>query len=196
MLLGLLGIAAALTLMFLGLPVGYALAVVGLLGFAAVVGLQPALAVFGQVTFDTVSNGALVVLPLFLLMGNLVGASGMAADLSRSAPWRCRAPTEPPRPPAGPVQRNGLGPARRAICRTVSSSSRDRECAMSWRPLIAGHCPDLPGRCQRAFPANPITADHGKRDGEAGKMRLRVLRRFGCAGAVGSADRSPAGGQG
>ena len=85
MLLGLLGIAAALTLMFLGLPVGYALAVVGLLGFAAVVGLQPALAVFGQVTFDTVSNGALVVLPLFLLMGNLVGASGMAADLYRAA---------------------------------------------------------------------------------------------------------------
>jgi tripartite ATP-independent transporter DctM subunit len=85
MLLGLAGIASALLLMFLGLPVGYALAVVGIGGFAATVGLSPALAVFGQVTFDTVSNGSLVVLPLFLLMGNLVGASGMAADLYRAA---------------------------------------------------------------------------------------------------------------
>ena len=73
MLFGLAGIAVALVLMFLGLPVGYALALVGIGGFAAVVGVQPALSVFGQVTFDTVSNASLVVLPLFLLMGNLVG---------------------------------------------------------------------------------------------------------------------------
>jgi tripartite ATP-independent transporter DctM subunit len=83
--LGLAGIAGALILMFLGLPVGFALALVGILGFAIKVGLAPALAVFGQVTFDTVSNAGLVVLPLFLLMGNLVGASGMAADLYRAA---------------------------------------------------------------------------------------------------------------
>ncbi|HEV2605767.1 MAG TPA: TRAP transporter large permease [Microvirga sp.] len=85
MIIGTLAIAGALLLMMLGMPVGYALAVVGLSGFAAIVGIKPALTVFGQVAYDTVSNPTLVVLPLFLLMGNLVGASGMAKELYRAA---------------------------------------------------------------------------------------------------------------
>jgi C4-dicarboxylate transporter DctM subunit len=82
---GSVGIAAALALMLLGLPVAYALALVGVAGFAAVLGVGPALAIFGQTAWDTVTSAQLVVLPLFLLMGNLIGLSGMSNELYRGA---------------------------------------------------------------------------------------------------------------
>jgi tripartite ATP-independent transporter DctM subunit len=78
---GLVAIAILVVLMLTGLPVGFAMALVGFTGFAFVVGVQPALAVAGQVAFDTVLQDALVTLPLFLLMGNLVGVSKMAEEL-------------------------------------------------------------------------------------------------------------------
>jgi len=78
---GLVAIAILVALMLTGMPVGFAMALVGFAGFAMVVGVQPALAVSGQVAFDTVLQDALVTLPLFLLMGNLVGISKMAEEL-------------------------------------------------------------------------------------------------------------------
>lgn len=80
---GLIGIGAALALMIVGMPVAYVLALVGVIGIWAVSGLQAALALSGQTAFDSVTNPSLVVLPLFILMGNILASSGMARELYR-----------------------------------------------------------------------------------------------------------------
>lgn len=80
---GLIGIGAALLLMIAGMPVAYVLALVGVVGIWSVSGLRAALALSGQTAFDTVTNPTLVVLPLFILMGNVLGSTGMASELYR-----------------------------------------------------------------------------------------------------------------
>ena len=75
------GFAALLFLMFLGVPIGFAMALVGLAGVAAVIGFQPALALTGQTFFDTGMNASLTVMPLFVLMGNFVARAGLADEL-------------------------------------------------------------------------------------------------------------------
>lgn len=75
------GFAALLFLMFLGVPIGFAMALVGLVGVAAVIGVQPALALTGQTFFDTGMNATLTVMPLFVLMGNFVARAGLADEL-------------------------------------------------------------------------------------------------------------------
>lgn len=78
---GLIGIAVALVLMIAGMPVAYVLALVGIVGIWSISDLRAALALSGQTAFDTVTNPTLVVLPLFVLMGNVLGSTGMAREL-------------------------------------------------------------------------------------------------------------------
>lgn len=78
---GLIGLAIALALMLLGMPIGYVLALVGAAGIALAGSVPALLTISGQAAFDTVTNSNLVVLPLFLLMGNVLAYSGMAQDL-------------------------------------------------------------------------------------------------------------------
>ncbi len=80
---GLIGVAAALFLMIAGMPVAYVLALVGVVGIWCVSGLRAALALSGQTAFDTVTNPTLIVLPLFILMGNVLASTGMAKELYR-----------------------------------------------------------------------------------------------------------------
>jgi len=78
---GVAGIVIALALMLLGMPIGYVLALVGAIGIATMGSVQAAFIISGQTAFDTVTNSNLVVLPLFILMGNVLSYSGMARDL-------------------------------------------------------------------------------------------------------------------
>ena len=59
-------------LLFLGLPLAFALGLVGYVAFGLVVGFTPAGAMAAQVAWDTLTSYSLSVLPLFVLMGNLV----------------------------------------------------------------------------------------------------------------------------
>ncbi len=68
-------------LLVVGLPIGFTLLAVGVLGFAWYTDLGPALAMASQTTVDTVLNYNFSVLPLFVLMGNLFSVSKMADDL-------------------------------------------------------------------------------------------------------------------
>jgi tripartite ATP-independent transporter DctM subunit len=63
------------------MPIGYVLALVGAAGIALASSIPALLTISGQSAFDTVTNSNLVVLPLFLLMGNVLAYSGMAQDL-------------------------------------------------------------------------------------------------------------------
>ena len=76
-LIGLIGICVLLVMIFVRVPVGIAMGLVGLLGYASIDGLGRALRVLGQAPFDIASGYTLSVVPLFILMGDLALRSGM-----------------------------------------------------------------------------------------------------------------------
>ena len=82
---GLLGIGALFALLLLRVPVWAALALVGVLGNAALSGWPSALATLGQAPFDTASLYTLSVVPLFILTGGVAAGTGLSADLFKAA---------------------------------------------------------------------------------------------------------------
>ena len=78
-------IAAMFVILILGAPIGLAMVTVGFVGFSAIIGMTPALAVLKTATFETITNYSYTLIPLFLLMGNLISRSGVATDLFRGA---------------------------------------------------------------------------------------------------------------
>ncbi len=80
-----LGLAILLALIFAGVPIAFSLSAVGLAGVVSLIGLDPALAMLGQVYFDSGRSYTLSVVPLFLLMGNFVVQSGIASELYDAA---------------------------------------------------------------------------------------------------------------
>jgi C4-dicarboxylate transporter DctM subunit len=75
----------AFGLMFLGLPVAFALAVMGFIGYWLLGGLGPALHMMGIVPFGSVAIYSLTVIPLFVFMGNIAHYAGFGADIFRAA---------------------------------------------------------------------------------------------------------------
>ncbi|MCZ4290985.1 TRAP transporter large permease [Hoeflea alexandrii] len=71
--------------LFLGLPIGIGMGVVGVAGFAWLIGFWPAMHMLGQTSYDTVVNYNLSVLPLFILMGHLVSQAGLSQKLFEAA---------------------------------------------------------------------------------------------------------------
>lgn len=72
-------------LLVVGVPIGFAMGLVGTVGFASVVGWHGALNQVGNLVADTALNYNLSVLPLFVLMGSLFARAGMADDLYAAA---------------------------------------------------------------------------------------------------------------
>ncbi|WP_238364678.1 TRAP transporter large permease [Mesobacterium pallidum] len=85
LMIGYASIAAMFVILMLGAPIGLAMITVGFVGFSAIIGLAPALGVLKTATFETITSYSFTLIPLFLLMGNLVSRSGIAADLFRGA---------------------------------------------------------------------------------------------------------------
>ncbi len=82
---GLVGIAALLALLAVGVPIGVAMGVVGLTGMCLLVGMEPAIIKSGVVLFEAVTRYELGVLPLFLLMAHLCFAAGASRDFFGAA---------------------------------------------------------------------------------------------------------------
>lgn len=85
MLIGAIGFVALFVLLFLGAPIAFGLLLIGFMGFAVLQGLDPALAMVGQIAFTTVLNEELSVIPLFILMGGFVAVSRLSDDLYAAA---------------------------------------------------------------------------------------------------------------
>lgn len=85
MLISLLGFAVLLNLMFMRVPIAFAMAAVGGIGFALMRGWGPAWSMTGQVAFDTALSYSLSVIPLFIFMGNILAVSGVAHGLYAGA---------------------------------------------------------------------------------------------------------------
>ena len=81
---GILGIGFLLALFLLRMPVAFAMALVGFLGFAYLCGLDPALSLLSQDIFETFSSYPLSVIPMFILMGSFAFASGISERLYKT----------------------------------------------------------------------------------------------------------------
>lgn len=81
----LLGTGVLLALIFLRVPIALALGVVGFVGFWQLTGWRPAFALLGQTLRDSALSYSLVVIPLFILMGNFLTSAGLSRALYQAA---------------------------------------------------------------------------------------------------------------
>jgi C4-dicarboxylate transporter, DctM subunit len=84
-LVAIVGCVAVLVLMLIRVPIAVCLGSVAVGGFAYLVGLGPALGILIDSPIRTVTNFNFSVIPMFVLMGSLVTASGMSRELFRAA---------------------------------------------------------------------------------------------------------------
>ena len=81
LLLALLGFCVMMALIALHVPIGIAMALVGVTGFAQITGWGPALSLMASEPASAMGNLDLAVIPLFMLMGSLAAAGGLASDV-------------------------------------------------------------------------------------------------------------------
>jgi tripartite ATP-independent transporter DctM subunit len=82
---GLAGMAALLVLLFLRMPIGIAMTLVGAAGIALLNSPAAALHSLGAFPYSHAAVQAFAVIPLFVLMGNFAAVSGMGKDLYTAA---------------------------------------------------------------------------------------------------------------
>jgi tripartite ATP-independent transporter DctM subunit len=76
-----IGFVILLVLVFLRVPIAFAMGFVGFAGFGWLSGWQPSLAMVGTLVSDTALSYGLSVVPLFILMGNFVARAGLSGEL-------------------------------------------------------------------------------------------------------------------
>lgn len=81
---GVIGIAILILLIFSRMHIGISMGLVGFLGFAYIVGIDPALGLLKTVPYSTLSSQNLSVIPLFILMGAFAFSAGISEDLYRT----------------------------------------------------------------------------------------------------------------
>lgn len=82
--IGLFGLLTMVVLILIRVPIGGAMAMVGLAGFSILSSPEAAFSMLGMVVYQTVASYALTVIPLFFLMGQLAGQSGMGVESYRA----------------------------------------------------------------------------------------------------------------
>jgi C4-dicarboxylate transporter, DctM subunit len=82
---GLLGIFLLLLLFMLDMPVAFAMAMVGCIGFSYIVGIESDIALLARDVFNQLAFYPLSVIVLFVLMGSFAFASGMSRRLYDSS---------------------------------------------------------------------------------------------------------------
>ncbi len=92
--LGRIGIVFMMILLLAGMPIGFAMSVVGFLGLSVIsFSITPALMTLGTAPYSTVASFILAVAPLFIFMGLLASEAGISQDLFNTAnKWLGRLP--------------------------------------------------------------------------------------------------------
>ena len=75
---GVAGMAMLILLLLAGLPIAVNFLLVGITGITLLIGFNPALSILGDTLYSTLSTPAVVVIPLFALMGAFATYSGFA----------------------------------------------------------------------------------------------------------------------
>jgi len=83
-LVALLGFLAMFVLMALRVPIGVAMGIVGVLGFAAIAGWGPGLNLLANVPLSVLTDYNLSIIPMFILMGAFATQAGMSKELFRA----------------------------------------------------------------------------------------------------------------
>ncbi|MCW5774339.1 MAG: TRAP transporter large permease [Rhodospirillaceae bacterium] len=83
--IGGLGILALFGLMLLQVPIGFAMIIVGVVGFGLQAGWHPALTLLVNEPSGILSSADLATVPLFLLMGTFASVAGFSTDLYNAA---------------------------------------------------------------------------------------------------------------
>jgi tripartite ATP-independent transporter DctM subunit len=78
------GFVALFAMMALRVPIGVAMGMVGIGGFAAITGIKPALNLLAQSPIRVISDFNLSLIPFFILMGVFATNSGMSRELFRA----------------------------------------------------------------------------------------------------------------
>jgi len=78
---GIIGILVLFILLAMRMQIGFAMALVGFLGFIVLNSFESAIGVLGIEPFNTAAAYTLSVIPLFLLMGQFANHSGMGSEL-------------------------------------------------------------------------------------------------------------------
>ena len=84
-LIGIIGLLGLFTLLAIRTPVAIAMIIVGVIGTWVLNGWQASMSTLVDESFVIASTYDLIVIPLFVLMGNFATLSGMSADLYRAA---------------------------------------------------------------------------------------------------------------
>lgn len=79
--IGFLGLGLVFWLIAMGMPIGFAMGLVGFFGFATIISFDAAVVRIGVTTYNIVTNHAIGTIPLFLFMAHLMFASGIGRDL-------------------------------------------------------------------------------------------------------------------
>lgn len=83
-LIGISGIVFLFILLFLGVHIGVALGITGILGMALMVGVDGAVSAAVNVFYYKVASFALITIPLFVLMGYLASAGDLSKNIFRT----------------------------------------------------------------------------------------------------------------
>ena len=75
-----MGVIALFVFIFLGMPIGVAMAAVGIIGIAAIINVEAALIRLGLSAFTSTASYLIAVIPLFLLMGEFAFVSGLTQE--------------------------------------------------------------------------------------------------------------------
>lgn len=81
MIVGAIGLVVLFILMFVGLPVGFAMLLMGFGGLGVLTSMGTGLSILGTSPFTTASTYMFSVLPLFILMGLIAYEGGLVTDL-------------------------------------------------------------------------------------------------------------------
>ncbi len=82
---GLIGLLILVGLLFAGMWIGAAMALVGFLGYTIIMGIGPAFGVVAQIPFTTMASYILTTVPLFILMGAFIANTRVGKDLFDTA---------------------------------------------------------------------------------------------------------------
>lgn len=81
---GLIGLAVLVVLLFLGVHIGVALGLVGIVGMSTMVGLDAAMSSAADTIYYKVASFDLITIPLFILMGYLASAGGISSNVFKA----------------------------------------------------------------------------------------------------------------
>ena len=83
--IGIIGLAAILLMFLTGIELGFAMALVGFVGFSIIVTMKAALNLLAKDIFDVFASYGFTVIPLFVLMGQVAFNAGIAKRLYHAA---------------------------------------------------------------------------------------------------------------